>query len=235
VTWLVLAICAAAPKLEPIPPPFGYAGRIVTEPGPAPTGTEKDVSVALPGCDAKQTYHLTVLVNSALKAVEQLQPWLDKQPGLEHRLFGAGFKLADLQEFETVAIPAAKRACKAPALASGYQLSWLTLPKLCDGAIAGPWGDHWWSSRGTPAVAVALTAPRTAPKGEKEDPPIECRPRFSVVLFDAKGNARLKWNAEFLGPLSVTLFGEKCQEVDFALDVSSMAFVPVLRTTPGCR
>ncbi|MFT3837073.1 MAG: hypothetical protein QM723_08760 [Myxococcaceae bacterium] len=235
-TWLLIALAAAAPKLEPISAPFGYAGRIVTEPGAPPAGTEKDVTVELPGCSTQQTYHLTVLVNSALEAVKQLQPWLDKQPGLEHRLFGTSFKLADLQEFETVAIPAAKHACKAPPLGSGFQLPWTAVPKLCDGAIAGPWGDHWWTSRGTAAIAVALTAPRVPKKGAPaEDPPLACRPRFSVVLFDAKGNARLKWNAEYLGELSVSLLAEKCQQVDFTLDVPSVAFVPVLRTTPGCR
>lgn len=234
-TWLLLAITVgAAPKLEPISAPFGYAGRIVTEAGAAPAGSEKDVTVELPGCTTNQTYHLTVLVNSALEAVKQLQPWLEKQPGLEHRLFGESFKLADLQDFETVAIPAAKHACKAPPLGTGFQLPWLTVPKLCEGAIAGPWGDYWWTSRGAPAIAVALTAPRS-PKGPPEDPPVECRPRLSVVLFDSKGAARLKWNAEYLGSLSVTLFGEKCQQVDFTLDVPSVAFVPVLRTTPGCR
>ena len=167
--------------------------------------------------------------------MEQLQPWLDKQPGLEHRLFGTNFKLADLQEFETVAIPAAKRACKAPPLAGGFQLGWLTVPKLCDGAIAGPWGDYWWTSRGTAAIAVALTAPRATPKGSTDEPPIACRPRLSVVLFDGKGQARLKWNAEYLGPLSVSLLAEKCQQIDFSLDVASVTFVPQLRSTPGCK
>ena len=233
--WLLVAISAAAPKLEPISAPFGYAGRVVTEPNGPGLSTERLVNVSAPGCPDKQTIHLTELMKAALKAVEQLQPWLDKQPGLEQRLFAGRFKLAELVEFLTVAIAAEKHACKAPSLLAGFQLPWGAAPKLCDGAIDGPWGDYWWTSRGSPAIAVALTAPRAEPKGSKEEPPVACRPRFSVLLFDAKGVARLRWNAEYLGNLAVTLVGENCQQVDFALDMPTLAFLPTVRPVPGCR
>ncbi len=236
--FAVALVLSASPKLESIPAPFGYAGRVVTDPSGGTLASERRVVATPPGCSEKQAYHLTVLVSAALKAVEQLQAWLDRQPGLEERLFKGHFKLAEVTRLTASSIPSELHACKAPALAGGYQLGWASVPKLCDGEVAGPWGDYWWATKGTPAAVVQLSAPRAPPKGKAdagEELPIACRPRFSVLLFDEKGVARVRWNAEYLGNLTITLLGEGCQQVDFALDLPSVAFKPVIRPARGCK
>ncbi len=233
--FVALAL-AAAPSLEPIPVPFGHAGHVVSAPGEDPGSGWRRVAAEPAGCGQQQQYDLDELLTAALRAAEQLQTWLDKQPGLEQRLFAAKFKLADLYSPGHPATPAEQHACKAPPLADGYRLIWAAVPKLCPGVTAGPWGDYWWTSENGASAVVQLSAPRVAPKADAgTELPFACRPRFSVVLFDPKGTARLRWNAEYLGNLSVSLLAESCQQIDFSLDLPSLAFVPAQRWARGCK
>jgi hypothetical protein len=91
-----------------------------------------------------------------------------------------------------------------------------TAPKLCPGAGTN---EVWLLEGKKPAALIRWESAK------------ECLPRLSAVLFDAKGAARLRYDADFAGAAAATLIGDRCQ-IDLNFDASKQVFHPERR---GCK
>ena len=228
---LTLCLLAAAP-VKPLPllsAPLGRLGNVVT---PAPEGgtpaDEKVLVGKLDGCDQVQGLYLTRLISGSLVAVQQVQDWLNLTPGIEKRLFAPG-KLAEVVKLVSASTEIEEKACAAPTLAEGFKLELARAGvKLCPADNGFRTGDFWWTKASKQAAVVSV-AP--ASEGAKD----RCRGRFSVVLFDKSGAARLRLHADYGGAASFSLLGDKCVGLDFTFDDGTQAFVPTWRTSKGCK
>lgn len=230
ILWILCLLAAEPVKPLPmLPAPLGRLGTVVGAPltGGTP-GEEKVVQGKLDGCDREQALFLTKLVSGTLLAVEQLQDWLNLTPGLEKKLFAKG-KLAEVVRLVSASAAADQKLCAPAPLIDGFKLELARAgARLCPADQGWRTGDFWWTNAGKQAAAVALTA---SPEGAKD----RCRPRFSVVLFDKSGVARIRLHADYGGAASISVLGDNCVGFDFTFDEGTQAFVPTWRSAKGCK
>lgn len=217
---VTLVAAPPAPALLPeLPAPLGHLGNVI-EPVPAGGVPDKTIVATFPSCDPQAIFLLRALGGTA-RAVEQLQQWLDAAPGLEKKLFARQGQLGDVVKHLADARLSAKRACTPPAVKEGFKLELVGAPKkLCPAPADATTGDFWFFTGETVAAVVNLLP----------GAPDACRPRLSVVLFDSKGQARVRLHADWGGVSSLTLVGDRCQSVDFVFSAEKQAFAPVLKT-----
>lgn len=217
---LVLA-AAPAPALTEIPAPLGHFGAVV-EAVPPNGFSDQDKAVVpkLEGCTPQAVFLMRWLSGSS-RTLEQMQQWLDRTPGLEKKLFARKAVLAEVMKLLTDAKFEPKKSCAATPLVDGFKLDYAAPPKkFCDAAVDQALGEFWYFNKASPAAVVNVA------KGD----PDQCVMRVSSVLFDAKGVARLRVHADWGGQVSATLWGDKCQKVDFTLDKEKQSFVAALKS-----
>ena len=204
-TLLLTAAPAPAP-LPDLPAPLGMLDRVL-EPG----GTgETVVEVSLPGCDHKVPVNVSRFVAGTAYAMQQMVEWLYLSPELKPFPAGA---LDEVTAGVTNGAFGEQKACKA------LPKDVTSAPKLCAGKAA----DHaWLVANGKPAALVRWSAASGKDK---------CLPRLTGVLFDGKGTARVRYDADFGGAAGGALLGDKCQVV-FTFDVKNEVFHAARR---GCK
>jgi hypothetical protein len=209
---LVGLLLAAAPAvvLPTIPAPLGHLAGVVGAPnttGPSSIGYQPDAR-----CEAK-AIDVFKAAGGALRAVEQLQAWLEAAPSQQARLFGKKQVLASL--FASV---------------SQAELGRLRLKQLPAEVVRAPpdgaaWveaepgrgeGDFWLVVKGRP-VGLVFVTPSTGDA---------CLPRLVISLFDGKRQVRVRIDATWGGSMTASLVGDGCAAVDFALDEQRQVFVP---------
>jgi hypothetical protein len=221
-----LVAAAPAPKALHLPDsprtlsaPLGHLGNVVDDvPASGLKTVDKPVVPVIAQC-APQAVYLMRMLGGTARAVEQLQQWLDGTPGFEARFFKRKATLTDVVKLLGDAAFEPKRACTAPVVKNGFQLDLdAAATRFCPSAGATQ-GDFWFFNKAHPA-AVVNVAP-----GD----PDACRLRLSTVLFDSRGQARVRLHADWGGAASVTLVGDGCQVVDFVLHSDAQSFVPTLK------
>lgn len=207
---LALVGAPAGAPLAPLPAPLGHFGDVL-EPSPGGGLPQGERAVALAGCEARTVYVMRML-GGAARTLEQLQGWMDRSPGLERRLFRRARVLAEVMRTLGAGRYEARSSCS-----GALPLEAPAAPKRWCPAGEGPRPEEHWFFTGKAAAAVVVVEPGAT------DP---CRPRISVVLFDARGQARLRVHADWSGAASASLLGDRCQRVDFAFDAATQAFLP---------
>ena len=208
VLWVVAAAPAEPPTFTELPGPLGATSGLV---GDVPLGGEKAgerrVTVQPNGCATQRSVDLARFLQGTLFALNQVQSWLDGQPGAEARIFKQKGTLGEVAKLSAGAAPAPERLCGA-GLRDGYKLDLTRAPpRKCRAAPQKTLADHWWTHAGKPAAVVHV-----APPDRKDD---ACGVRLSAVLFDQTGAARFRYHADLRGPPVATLLGDGCLNLDF--------------------
>lgn len=208
---LAAAPVAPAPLPASIPAPLGHFGDVVE---PAPKGgmasTDPFFALGWDGCE--DVVFPQRFATGASRALEQLQQALDHGAGSEKRLFTGKGVLAEVLHQLTGATLSEKGSCQAPKLVDGWKLPLVVAPKkLCDARA----GERWLFAGAKPVAVISVQRPETG-----------CRPRISAVLFDARGQARVRFHADWSAAMAVTLVGDRCRNLDFTFDGAQQAFIP---------
>jgi hypothetical protein len=215
---MLVALVSAAPPPPPplpdVPAPLGRLVDVLVEPNVQPARNEKIATVELTGCDHPVNIHVTHFVSGAVYALQQLAEWLSQTKGLEGQLFARKGVLGEVIQSLSRSMPGDQHAC------AGLPKEMASAPKLCGGA--GP--NEAWLFDGKKPVALARWAPSHVPGKE-------CLPRIDSVLFDSKGAARLRYEADFAGAVTATLVGDRCNIV-FSYDEAKQVFHAERR---GCK
>jgi hypothetical protein len=242
---LVSVLCGlsarAADSLPPLSAPLGRVGDVVQ---PVPQGGlpggEKVVAGALLRCDTPQAFFLErFFTQGALGAAEQIQDWLSTQPAVRRRLFGKADPLGEALGRARSGVYLEASLCpKEPPLSKDARLVAARAPAgvckgepgtLSDGGlwlVARPGTSGTLGRRDfTGAVLLAPAAP------DAED---ACRPRMSAAVYDAKGQTRLLYHADWSGEAQVEVRGDRCRRLLFRFDPRGQAFLPVEDRVPGC-
>lgn len=226
---LLTSLIAAAPAQGPlrlpdsprdISAPLGHLGNVVEEiPPTGMNAVDKPLVPVIEGC-APQAVYLMRMLGGTARAIEQLQQWLDATPGFEARFFRHKATLTDVVKQLSDATFEPKKACTAPATKNGYQLD-LDWPsaRFCPSPGANQ-GDFWFFNKARAAAAINV----------QPGDPDHCKLRLSTVLFDSRGQARVRLHADWGGTSSVTLIGDGCQIVEFVLHSETQTFVPTLKS-----
>lgn len=222
ITFLLSIVLAAAPPLPlgEISAPLGHIGNVVDAlPAGGVSDSDKVVAPKWEGCDPPQGVYLMRFMGGSSRALEQLQQSLDRSPGSEKKLFGRKGVLTEVMKQLSGSRFELKTGCAPSELAEGYKLT-LTAPprKWCDAKTDA--SEFWFFAKAKPAAVISVQ------KGGVE----LCKPRLSIVLFDAKGAGRVRLHADWGGAMSTTLIGEKCQLVEYALDAEKQAFPPAWKS-----
>jgi hypothetical protein len=210
---MIAAVLSAAPAPKPlpdVPAPLGRLVDVLVEAQEQPALNEKIVTVELSGCDHPVRIHVTRFVSGAMYAMQQLAEWLNQTPGLEAQLFSRKGVIGEVLQGLTHSLPGEQHACAA----APKELT--SAPKLCPGAGKN---EAWLVDGKQPAAFVRWS------------PSKECLPRIDSVLFDAKGAARLRYEADFAGVVTATLVGDRCNIV-FSYDEAKQVFHAERR---GCK
>lgn len=219
---LLAVLLAAAPPPTPaeISAPLGHLGNVVDVP---PTGgTSETDRVLLPsweGCDRQGIYVMRFMGGSA-RVLEQLQQSLDRSPGSEKRLFARKVVLGEVMRQLSESRLEEKVPCTPSKLLEGAQLDVTAAPKKWCERAPSEEGELWFFSKKRPAAVFSV----------QPGAPDRCKPRFSVVLFDASGSARVQLHADWGGVVKVSVLGDRCQRVDYDFDASRQVFKPTWKT-----
>lgn len=225
--WLVLSVTPApevSTSLPPLAAPLGHIGGVV---GPVPaqlSQSDRPVTLALEGCEPQVVWLMHAL-GGTIRAVEQLQQWLDRTT-LEKSIFKKKQVLAEVVRQLSDAKFEPRMVCALPAkgkleLKDGFKLDLKEAPKtFCDAPETRSLGDYWFFNHDRPAAVVSVS---------KGDPDV-CAPRISVMLFDAKGQGRVRLNADWGGVMSANLLGDSCKSVDFDFNAEKQGFVATVRS-----
>ncbi|MBL8950782.1 MAG: hypothetical protein JNK82_08405 [Myxococcaceae bacterium] len=213
-SWLMVLLTAApapAPAspapLPDLPAPLGMLDKVLQEGG---ANGEKTVELTLPGCDHKVPVNASRFVGGTAYAMQQMVEWLYLTPGLKVLEKAT---LDELTQGVTNGRFVEQKACGA--LPKELQKA----PKLCAGAGKD---QAWMVANDKPVVSV-----RWAPASGAD----KCLPRLTGVLFDAKGVARVRYDADFGGAASGALLGDGCQ-ITFTFDAANEVFHAARR---GCK
>jgi hypothetical protein len=212
---VALFLAATPPAPAPLPDisaPLGRLVDVLVDPGTQPLHGEKIVEAELKGCDHKISLHVTHFVSGAMDAQQQLAEWTLKTPGLEGQLFSRKNVYGEVLTALGGSLAADVHACAA------LPKTVASAPKLCPGAAPN---EVWLLDAKKKPAALVRWEPSS--KG--------CLPRISTVFFDAKGAARLRYDADFAGAVAVTIVGDKCS-IDFTFDADKQMFHAARR---GCK
>ncbi len=206
--WLMVMLAAAPPPALPdLPAPLGMLDKVL-EPGAA--NGERSIEIALPGCDHKVPVNASRFLAGTAYAMQQMVEWLYLAPDVKP--FAPGTLDEVTQGFTSGAFVEQKACAALP-----KELA--KAPKLCPGAGAD---QAWMVSAGKPVASVRWAAASGKDK---------CLPRLTGVLFDGKGVARIRYEADFGAAAAGALLGDKCQ-VTFSFDEKNEVFHAARR---GCK
>lgn len=200
---ILLLLLAAAPL-----PDLPALGRLDGVLGKG-EGTEKTIELQFSGCEGKVPVNLSRLIAGSSFAMQQMLEWMRGVPDL--KLFSpkvldevsAGIREGAFKDVK----PCDPKRSEKPA------------PKLCAGK--GDDRQLWWLVAGKRAAASV----RSFGPGDK------CLPRLRVLFYDAKGTARVSYDADFGGEASGSLLGDGC-EIAFKWDAPNGVFHAERR---GCK
>ena len=202
---VLFAMLAALPDLDAL----GQVDGALERPSKN-SGLEHVVDLKLPGCDHDVPLNTTRMIAGTAFAMQQMLEWMraNVPQGMPPQAVldevGAGVREGHFTQ---------SKACAA------LPRDVTKAPKLCDGAAK----DHAvLVANGKPAALVRWSAASGANK---------CAPRVTGVLFDAKGSARIRYDADFGGNAGGAVLADKCQ-VTFTYDAAREVFHPSLR---GCK
>ena len=231
----------AAP-LPPLSPPLGRIGDVVQAvPKGGKSGREKVVTGNLARCDAPQAFYIErFFTQGALGAMEQVHTWLVQNPDVQRRLFGKkDVFVKTLDGARSGYFHDGSLCPKEKPLAEGWRLNAPRAPsRLCKGE-RGPIseGGLWLFVRPGTEDALKRTDFRGAvllsPSEPEADKP--CLPRLSATVYDAAGNARLRYHADWSAAAEVEILGDGCQRLHFTFDPAQKHFTPKLDPIPGCK
>lgn len=221
--WVLCALSAAPSPVLPlpeIPAPLGRFGSVVAVPSDEGLGAGERI-VVTQSCRASGV-HLMRFLGGAGRVIEQLQQWLDRVPGLEKKLLGRKGALPEVMRHLGRSRFDSRVACPPLVLTDGFRIEADTAPATwCEReGPASQEGEHWLFSKKRPAAVVSVRP------GETD----ACAPRISAVVFDERGQARLRIHADWGTSLSATLVGTKCQSVEFVFRPERGAYQPLLKS-----
>jgi hypothetical protein len=225
--WISLALLVlAAPPPPPTPAaisaPFGQIGAVVDDPpagGMSPG--DRSVTPTWEGCPAQGIYLVRMLAGTT-RALEQLQQSLDAAPGAEKRLFARKGVLAEVMRTLTGAAFEPRQSCAALPVSAAGRLEVAAAPKRwCPAEATRQDGEFWFFTKGKPGALVHVA------RGGEASP---CKPRLSVVLFDAKAAPRVRLDADWGGAMRATLVGDRCTELDYEFDAGRQEFTPAWKS-----
>jgi hypothetical protein len=179
---MMVMMVAPSPALPNIPVPLGHFGTTVEE---APQGGLPAHSelIRIDSCQPQAVY-LERFVSGSLRALEQIQFWLNGVPQLERRLFKKPNVLAEVAVLSRNAIFADLTTCQSAVLVDGFKWSDASAPKkLCAAASSATGAREYWG------FTEKLTAFGISVKPGAPNP---CLLRLSSTLFDKTGAARLR-------------------------------------------
>ncbi len=209
---------AAKPQavtLTTLSAPFGHFGDVVQKETGSELTTDLPVRLKWASCEP-QVVRLAAQVAGSIRAIEQLTQWL-KDNKLEGTFFARKELLTESIALLSKSTLSADHACAPLKLGNGYALPMADAPKkLCAAPVDRSTGDYWLTADGKTAAVMQVS----------EGAPVVCKPRVSTLLFDSKGKARLRINLDWGGTTSFTLFGDRCQNLEFTFDAGQQAFVP---------
>lgn len=214
----LLSSAPVFPELGEISAPFGHFGNVVNElPAGGFSDADKVVAPRWKGCPAKGVYLMRNLSGS-MRALEQLQLSLNAAEGAETKLFGRKGVLSELMTQLTSAQLKPKVRCNRSALADGFKMMLPAAPqKWCEGKVDAGDGEFWFFTGSVPSAVISVQ------KGAAAEP---CQPRLSTVLFDGKGQARVRVHADWAGAVSATLVGDGCESVNYIFSPATQTFIP---------
>jgi hypothetical protein len=225
--WLVLSATPApevSSTLPPIPAPLGHIGGVITPLPSQLSQSDRPVTLAFEGCEVQVVWLMHAL-GGTIRAVEQLQQWLDRT-GLEKTIYKKKQVLAEVVRQLSEAKFEPRMVCAEPKrgrleLKEGFKLDLKEAPKtFCEAPEGRSTGDFWFFNGEHPSAVVNVS------KGE----PDLCAPRLSVMLFDRKGLGRVRLSADWGGVMSANLLGDSCKSVDFDFSAEKQAFVATLKS-----
>jgi hypothetical protein len=208
---LLLLLLAAAPDVPApdLPAPLGQLDHVLERPQKS-AGAEQVVDLTLRGCDHAVPLNLSRMLAGTAFAMQQMLDWARQNlpqglpPPAVLEALGAGVRDGTF---------AATKACKA------LPREVAAAVKLCPGAAPD---QAWLLAGGRAAALVRWSA------GSGKD---RCLPKVTGVLFDAKGVARVRYDADFGGAAAGALDFEGCQ-VTFTYDATNEVFHAGVR---GCK
>lgn len=208
--FLALILTAAPVLPAEIQAPIGHFGSSIGK-APADGVSQADPFILLPGLECPADGFFPARFQAGLsRTLEQLQQSLDRAPGSEKKLFTRKGELAEVIKLLSASVFSADKSDCTPI--KGWQLVTTAPPKKW--CAADPYRPAYFTNE-KPSWTVAL--------GRNQD---GCAALVSTVLFDAKGVARVRLHADWSGTTSVTLVGDRCQNVEFTFDTSKQAFIP---------
>ena len=207
--WLLLVLSAAPAPLPDLPAPLGSLDRVLEQ----GTGNERTVEVSLPGCDRKLAINLSRFVAGTGHAMQQMVEWARLTPGLTVFPEGA------LEEVSAGVNGGAFGDHKACGV---LPKDVVKAPKVCPGGAA----DHALMLLDAQPAALVRWGPSAA-KGAGR-----CVPRLIGVLFDKKGVARIRYDADFGAAASGALLGDARCQISFTFDPKNEVFHAGRR---GCK
>jgi hypothetical protein len=204
--FVTLLLFTLAPDL---PAPLGQLDHVLERPSGS-SGAEQVVDMTLPGCSHRVPLNLSRMLAGTAFAMQQMIDWLRQSlpqglPAPEVlEALGAGVRDGTF---------AAKRACQP------LPREVVSAPKLC----AGTASDQAWLTVNDRASALL----RWSAGGGRD----RCLPRVTGVLFDNRGAARVRYEADFGGAALGALMFDTCR-VTFRFDAATEVFHADVR---GCK
>jgi hypothetical protein len=211
---ILLLLCAdAAVPLTSIPVPLGHIGDVVESvpPGGLPPNSQ---ILFVESCEPQAIFYERY-ISGTIRALEQLQFWLDANKGLEKKLFTKKNTLGEVMGLARSASFSQVVPCLPSVLDEGFKWSLLNTPKkFCQGLPERR--EYWGFNKKNASFTVSF----------QNGQPNTCALRFSSILFDKSGVARVRLHADWGGKVSAELLGDRCQKIDFSLDETASFFVP---------
>lgn len=210
---LVMMVVSGLPSPAPLEPPMAqFAQTLLRDSmGSTEAGDTHLFFKAAESCPQRYVSTLGAM-SGALSALERLQQWLAKNPGVEVTLYGRAGALAQVfTHVSKSAISNTKAPCTLPKT-DEWRLVAPLKGKLCESQKPLSTVERWLvSKQGVVAAGVLADSAEGA-----------CAPRLSIALFDTRGALRVILNADFGGAMSAQLVGDRCR---LALDYDATAGV----------
>ncbi len=226
---LLLLSLAAAPSpwaaAEPLPPPLGRVGDVVSAPVPRESGSSS-VTFQLPGCERPQSFNLTRFLHGAAEGGSQVHRYL-RERGLADYLFAKGQPLLEAYD-GAWKVAEAEKSCAAE---GGWRLSSSTAKAArCTRSERLPLKLLFLRPATDSKKTREVRAVVQLHQGDKQTP---CLPRISAELFDDAGKPRFRYHADYGGVLSAEVMGDGC-DVELRFDPTRQAFLPVPKVPARC-
>lgn len=218
---LLMTMGAGTKPLPALEEGLGRFDKIVEHEGGRKTGNDAVARYEVPSCKVPMVLNLTTVVAGLGIAVQQLETWTAKTPGLEAKLFGQKGVLVKTYQALMASAPVGSETCAAPEPNAKLRAQTGVKPeKPCGESEVGAktLGNYWF---GTGNQALAFVNVQQA--------------QGCAVVLDAKvlvsgvkdGALRVQVSPEQTG---ATLTDRDCQAVEFKQETGGRRFSAVQRS-----